>query len=290
MDKQQPQSVHGTDQHRKYGAFQNELYRAGMLHQRLPLVTTDSNKLEEQAKSILKPTAYNYVAGGAGERATMDANRLAFRQWKMIPRMLRPTTNRDLTVKLFGETYETPVLMAPVGVQIIFHEDKETGLAQVCSEIGVPFILSTASSSSIEEVAKANGNGPRWYQLYWPQDEEVTESLLKRAKENGYKVLVVTLDTWALAWRPADLDGAYIPFMKGVGNKTGFTDPVFRRKFKEKFNATPEEKPLEASTEWVADVFSGAAHSWEQIAHLRKHWDGPIVLKGIQVRVWYVVS
>ncbi|KAG4413682.1 hypothetical protein IFR04_013186 [Cadophora malorum] len=282
MDKQQPQSVHGTDQHRKYGAFQNELYRAGMLHQRLPLVTTDPNKLEEQAKSILKPTAYNYVAGGAGERATMDANRLAFRQWKMIPRMLRPTTNRDLTVKLFGETYETPVLMAPVGVQIIFHEDKETGLAQVCSEIGVPFILSTASSSSIEEVAKANGNGPRWYQLYWPQDEEVTESLLKRAKENGYKVLVVTLDTWALAWRPADLDGAYIPFMKGVGNKTGFTDPVFRRKFKEKFNATPEEKPLEASTEWVADVFSGAAHSWEQIAHLRKHWDGPIVLKGIQ--------
>ncbi|KAH7417301.1 FMN-dependent dehydrogenase [Cadophora sp. MPI-SDFR-AT-0126] len=282
MNKQQPQSVQGTDKHRKYGAFQNDLYRAGMLHQRLPLVTTDPNKLEEQAKSILKPTAYNYVAGGAGERATMDANRLAFRQWKMIPRMLRPTTHRDLTVKLFGEIYETPVLMAPVGVQTIFHEDKETGLAQVCFEIGVPYILSTASSSSIEEVAEANGNGPRWYQLYWPQDEEVTESLLKRAKENGYKVLVVTLDTWALAWRPADLDGAYIPFMKGVGNRTGFTDPVFRRKFKEKFNATPEEKPLEASNEWVGDVFSGAAHSWDQIAHLRKHWDGPIVLKGIQ--------
>ena len=102
--------------------------------------------------------------------------------------------------------------MAPVGVQIIFHEDKETGLAQVCSEIGVPFILSTASSSSIEEVAKANGNGPRWYQLYWPQDEEVTESLLKRAKENGYKVLVVTLDTWALAWRNAtDYNTTYTP-------------------------------------------------------------------------------
>ncbi|CZT42737.1 probable L-lactate dehydrogenase [Rhynchosporium secalis] len=257
-------------------------FPAGMMHQQLPLVTTDPNKLEEQAKSVLKPTAYNYVAGGAGERATMDANRLAFRQWKMIPRMLRPTTTRDLTVKLFGETYENPVLMAPIGVQSIFHEDKETGLAQVCSEIGVPFVLSTASSSTIEEVAKANGNGKRWYQLYWPQDEEITESLLKRAKENGYKVLVVTLDTWALAWRPADLDGAYIPFMKGIGDATGFSDPVFRRKFEEKFNATPEEKVLEASSEWVGDVFSGAAHSWEQIAHLKKHWDGPIVLKGIQ--------
>jgi lactate 2-monooxygenase len=56
---------------------------------------------------------------------------------------------------------ESPILMAPVGVQSIFHEDKETGLSEVCSEIGVPYILSTASSSSIEEVAKANGKGPR---------------------------------------------------------------------------------------------------------------------------------
>lgn len=190
-----------------------------------------------------------------------------------------------LAMLLIMKSLESPVLMAPVGVQSIFHEDKETGLAQVCAEIGVPYVLSTASSSSIEEVAKASGNGPRWYQLYWPQDEEITESLLKRAKASGYKVLVVTLDTWALAWRPADLDGAYIPFMKGIGNKTGFTDPVFRRKFKEKFRAEPEEKVLEASNEWVGDVFSGAAHTWEQIAHLKKHWDGPIVLKGIQVSV-----
>ncbi|TVY49086.1 hypothetical protein LOCC1_G001174 [Lachnellula occidentalis] len=80
-DKQVPQSVQSTnDKQRKYGAFQNELYRAGMFHNRLPVVTTDPNKLEEQAKSILKSTAFNYVAGGAGERATMDANRLAFRQ------------------------------------------------------------------------------------------------------------------------------------------------------------------------------------------------------------------
>ncbi|TVY73246.1 putative lactate 2-monooxygenase PB1A11.03 [Lachnellula suecica] len=282
MDKQQPQSVHGTEKHRKYGAFQNEIYKAGMLYQKFPIVTTDPNQLEEQAKKKLPPTSFNYVSGGAGERATMDANRLAFRQWKMVPRMLRPTTTRDLSVKLFGETYESPVLMAPVGVQTIFHEDKETGLSKVCAEIGVPYILSTASSSSIEEVAKANGNGPRWFQLYWPQTDDITISLLKRAKENGYKVLVVTLDTWALAWRPADLDHAFVPFFKGVGNKTGFTDPVFRELIQKKYGGTPEEKPLEASTEWVGDVFSGASHSWEQIALLKKHWDGPIVLKGIQ--------
>jgi isopentenyl diphosphate isomerase/L-lactate dehydrogenase-like FMN-dependent dehydrogenase len=99
-----------------------------LLHQQFPLVTTDPNKLEEQAKSKLPPTSYNYVAGGAGEKATMDANRLAFRQWKMVPRMLSgfrciwwyfsegafadinqgPTTQRDLRIKLFGETYGNP--------------------------------------------------------------------------------------------------------------------------------------------------------------------------------------
>lgn len=80
-------------------------FKDGILHQRLPRVTTDPRQLEEQAKSKLPLAAYNYVAGGAGERATMDANRLAFRQWKLVPRMLRQTTHRDLTIKLFGEAY-----------------------------------------------------------------------------------------------------------------------------------------------------------------------------------------
>lgn len=90
---------------RSYGAFQIELYTAGLLHQRLPIVTTDPNKLEEQARSKLPLAAYNYVAGGAGERATMDANRLAFRQWKIIPRMLRDTKDKNLGVELFGVKY-----------------------------------------------------------------------------------------------------------------------------------------------------------------------------------------
>lgn len=175
MQKQHPQSVHGESHERKYGAFQNEIYRGlipyamspsfqnktkqltqlpsdGMFANTVPTVTTDPNKLEDQARSKLAPTSYNYVAGGAGERATMDANRLAFRQWKMVPRMLRPTTKRDLRVNLFGQEYDSPILMAPVGVQQIFHEDKETGLSEVCAEIGVPYILSTASSSSSENM------------------------------------------------------------------------------------------------------------------------------------------
>lgn len=100
--------------------------------------------------------------------------------------------------------------MAPIGVQAIFHDDKETGLSEVCSQIDVPYILSTASTSTIEEVATANGHGRRWFQLYWPNSDDLTISLLNRAADSGFGVLVVTLDTWTMAWRPADLDNGKI--------------------------------------------------------------------------------
>ncbi len=105
MSNQQSQATPGVAGHGKYGAFQTEIYAAGMMYGILPSVTTDPNKLEEQARGKLTPLTFNYVAGGAGERATMDANRLAFRQWKMVPRMLRPTANRDLSIELFGQKY-----------------------------------------------------------------------------------------------------------------------------------------------------------------------------------------
>jgi lactate 2-monooxygenase len=188
---------------RKYGAFQSEIYAAGMFKGIKPTVTTDPAKLEAQAKNAMTASAYAYVAGGAGERATMDANRLALRQWKIVPKMLRPTTHRDMSVELWGHKYDSPVVASPIGVQGIFHPDGECGVAEVCGQIGVPYVTSTASSHTIEEIAKANGEGnPRWFQLYWPQHKLTTESLLKRAKEANYRVLVVTLDTWALAWRP----------------------------------------------------------------------------------------
>lgn len=173
--------------------------------------------------------------------------------------------------------------MAPVGVQGIFHEDKEIGLSSACAEVGIPYILSTAATSSIEEVAKASGNGPRWFQLYWPRDNNITLSLLKRAKENGFTALVVTLDTWTLGWRPTDLDAAYIPFVTGVGNQVGFSDPVFREKLAKKYGGVrPEDNIPLASQEWIGEVFYGASHSWEDLAFLKENWDGPIILKGIQ--------
>lgn len=172
--------------------------------------------------------------------------------------------------------------MAPIGVMSAYHEDKEVGVASACAELAVPYTLSTASTSTIEEIADASGAAPKWFQLYWPLDDEITGSILRRAKGAGHKVLVVTLDTFTMSWRPLDLDAGFLPFITGTGNAIGFSDPVFRKKFAEQNDGdTPEENVISASRYWISETFSGNAHSWEDLKLLRKHWDGPIVLKGI---------
>jgi lactate 2-monooxygenase len=174
--------------------------------------------------------------------------------------------------------------MAPVGVQGIFHQDGEIGLATACSELGVPYVLSTASTKSIEDVQEGSPpDSPRWFQLYWPMDDEITASLLHRARTSGCTALVVTLDTFTMSWRPLDLDGAYLPMATGVGNAIGFSDPVVRRKFAEQNDGdSVDDNVLQASRYWLSEAFPAQSHSWEDLELLRKHWDGPILLKGIQ--------
>jgi isopentenyl diphosphate isomerase/L-lactate dehydrogenase-like FMN-dependent dehydrogenase len=259
-----------------FAAYQNEIYLQG-LGGAVPPFTTDPEALEQSARDRLGPGPFWYVAGGAGSGATVRANRDAFDRVRIVPRMLTNATERHLGVSVLGTELPAPVLLAPVGVQSILHPDGELATARAAAELGVPMVLSTASSHTIEEVAEASGDGPRWFQLYWPNDPDVCASLLDRARKAGFTALVVTLDTWTLAWRPHDLDQAYLPFLRGVGTAIPFSDPVFRAGLQK----SPEEDLPMAILRWV-QLFTGTDKSWDQLAFLREHWDGPIVLKGIQ--------
>jgi len=179
-----------------------------------PLGTVVFKEIEEKAKEKLKdyPGAFLYAGGSAGTNTTYRANRKALDRYALIPRMLVNATVRNLETTIFGVTHSAPIFIAPIGVQGIFHGDAELAPARAAKKLGVPFIMSTASSRSIEEVATANGDGYRWYQLYWPRTNDVTLSILNRAKANGFKALVVTLDTMVLGWRPHDIERAYLPF------------------------------------------------------------------------------
>jgi isopentenyl diphosphate isomerase/L-lactate dehydrogenase-like FMN-dependent dehydrogenase len=260
----------------QFGSYQAEIYVQG-LGGTVPTFTTDGTKLAEVAAEALEPGPYGYLAGAAGSGATDRANIAAFEKWRIVPRMLTGASQRELATTVLGTELPAPVLLAPIGVQSILHPEGELATARAAAELGLPFTLSTASSYSIEEVAEASGDGPRWYQLYWPNDPEVCVSLLERAARNGFSTLVVTLDTWTLGWRPRDLDQAYLPFLQGIGTAIPFSDPVFRAGL-----AVPPEEDLTAAVlRWVP-MFTGTDHTWDQLAFLREHWSGPIVLKGIQ--------
>ena len=258
------------------GSYQSEIYLQGLADQ-VPVFTTNGAALEQAASTALAPEAFDYVAGAAGTGATNRANLAAFERWRLVPRMLTGSTVRDLTTTVLGTQLPAPVLLAPVGVQSILHPDGELATARAAASLGVPMIMSTASSHSIEQVAEANGDGPRWFQLYRPNDDAVCASLLDRAHAAGFSVLVVTLDTWTLGWRPADLDRAYLPFIRGVGTAVPFSDPVFRAGLER----APEEDLTPAVLKWVP-MFTGTDRTWDDLPFLREHWDGPIVLKGIQ--------
>jgi lactate 2-monooxygenase len=259
-----------------FSAYGAEIYLRGLAGERPPL-PTDPSTLEEAARAALDDGPFHYVAGGAGAGATMRANRAAFDRYALVPRMLRDVTARDWSTTVLGTAMPAPLLLAPIGVLSILHPDGELAVARAAAELGVPMVLSTAASHTIEEVAEANGDGPRWYQLYWPTEDAVTVSLLERARAAGYTVLVVTLDTWTLGWRPHDLDISYLPFLRGVGTAIPFSDPAFRAGLVK----PPAEDLMAAVGRWVP-MFTGTALRWDRLDLIREHWDGPIVLKGVQ--------
>ncbi|MFH9246407.1 lactate 2-monooxygenase [Streptomyces lydicus] len=255
--------------------FQYEIYLNGMTGA-VPRLPTDLTRLEQLTEQRLGPGPVGYVAGSAGTGSTADANRAALDRLRIVPRMLRDVQQRDLSVEVLGRSLPAPLALAPVGVLSIMHPEAEPAAARAAAAQGVPYILSSASSTPMEEVAAAMGDGERWFQLYWAKDREVTRSFLDRAKAAGYSALFVTLDTPLLAWRPRDLDQAYLPFLHGVGTANYFTDPAFRAGL-----AKPVHEDPNAAVRHFVGMFADPAKTWPDLAFLRENWDGPIVLKGI---------
>lgn len=259
-----------------FGDFQLGVYLEGMFNGGTPELTTNLVQLEAQARNVLPPESMGYIVPSAGDGATARANREAFDRWRLVPRMMRGAVERDLSCTVLGTSLPAPVLVAPIGVQTLAHPEGELATARAAAALGIPYIHSTAASHSFEQVAEASGDGSRWYQLYYPSDRDVCQSFLERAKESGFEVLVVTLDTTLLGWRPADLDRGFLPFLDNVGVANYLTDPAFLAKLER----SVEDDPGAATSLW-ARMFPNPGLRWSDLSFLREHWDGPIVVKGI---------
>ena len=231
---------------------------------------------EARAAEVLDPGPFDYIAGGAGSESTMRANLEAFERRRLRPRMLTGNTERDISVDVLGTRSPAPFLLAPIGVLSIAHSDGELAVARAAAATGVPLVLSSAASHSLDEVAEAMGDAPRWFQLYWVNDREIALSFVGRAAEAGYSALVVTLDTLTLGWRDRDLRKPYLPFVTGEGCAQFFSDPVFRSRLER----PPEEDVVAAAVTMLA-TFPNLGLTWNDLAWLRGQTELPLLVKGV---------
>lgn len=289
--------------------WQKEIFLNGFAGKKLSVETSFCD-LEQRAKNKISKQAYAYIAGGAGNEATMRANRQAFEQWKIVPRMLKNVSERDTSIELFGQNFPAPILLDPIGVLEMVHPQADVAVAKAATRLGVPYIFSNQASRPMEETASVMGDNPRWFQLYWSKSNELVESFLQRAERCGCKAIVVTLDTTLLGWRTRDLDVAYLPFLEGKGIAQYTSDPVFQKLLDEPeetmeikrtinlksirglislvnrypghgfFRKLKSGRPIKAVRKFVS-IYSNPATTWDDLTFLRKVTKLPIILKGI---------
>ena len=253
------------------GLFQTGIYLSGGYE--WPLTAAD---WEARAAEKLEQGPFDYVAGGAGSEATMHANREAFERRRIRPRMLTGNVQRDLSVEVLGTPSASPFLLAPIGVLGIVHPEADLAVARAAAANGVPIVLSSAASSSIEQVAEEVGDAPRWFQLYWVSDRKIAESFVRRAEASGYGAIVVTLDTLVLGWRPRDLANTYLPFIQGEGCAQFFTDPVFQS-----YLAAPPEDDVLSAAALMLSTFPNLGLTWDDLDWLRGLTELPLLVKGV---------
>ncbi len=257
-----------------FSAYQAEIFLRGMTGER-PEHPVALAELEQMVARTAEPKTAAYVFGGAGSEDTIRANLEAFRRWRIVPRMLRDVSDRDLGVTVLGTVMPAPLALAPIGAQTIVHADGELAVARAAAAVGLTMTLSTVSSYTLEEVAAA-GDGPKWFQLYWPRSRELAVSLLERAERAGYRAILLTLDTFLPGWKPRDLQGAWQPFLEGVGVANYLSDPVFLSLLER-----PPEEDRQAAIGQFVFQFSNPSLTWKDLEWLRARTSLPIALKGI---------
>ncbi len=268
-----------TDRH--FGPeTQAAIYLRGLSGAR-PDIPTNFPALEAKAREKLSPEAFAYIAGGAGLETAMDANREAFARRQIAPHILAGAGSRDLRCEIFTAAAAAPMFTSPIGVLEMAHPDADLAVARATARLGLPMIISSQASFPMEEIAKANdeganGDGARFFQLYWGKSDAVAESFVKRAAACGCKAIFLTLDTIILGWRPRDLDLGFLPFLKGQGIAQYTSDPAFRALLPQ----TPEENPQAAALQFT-QVFSDPSLDWARVAKIRSWTKLPVILKGI---------
>lgn len=247
--------------------------------------------LQRLARRRLPPGIHGYVHGGSEDQSTMHANRAAFARWRFLPRPLVDVSVRDQSMNLFGVRYASPIGISPMGVAALCGYDGDIALAQAARDAQVPFVLSAASTTPLERVARANPD--MWYQAYLPARPDVIQPLLDRVAAAGVRVLVVTVDVPIASARENELrNGFSIPLRLSPRLVWGglcrprwmaqtFARTLLRQGIPHFENFTAQRGgPIITAVK--GDHRAGrAAMTWDEIAWIRERWVGKLMVKGV---------
>ena len=230
-------------------------------------------ELREAARQHLPEEYFAYLDSAAGTEGTLDENRRALDRHRLVPRILRDCAAIDISVRLFGRELPAPLLLAPIGTQKIFDEEGEVASARAAGDLGIPFVLSTAASRTIEEVAESMGDGPRLFQLYYHPKERVVDSYLARAEQSGYDAIVVTVDAPVPRWIPRNLQNGFRP-SNVCERAIPLSDPAFEQLAAER-GCTVEELVASEGLRRTRSL------TWDEIDALRERTSLPVLVKGV---------
>lgn len=246
--------------------------------------------LRAMAHRRLPRSVFDFIDGGAEEEATLADNRAAFQRIRLVPRVLNDVSAPDLSTEIMGTLAAAPLVVAPMGSCMLGWPEADIAIARAASSLGIPYTLSTMSTTSIERMAKAV-HGALWFQLYVLKDRDFNDQLVERARVAGYSTLVVTVDLPAGGKRERDLrNGIQVPLKLGWRNLVdGITHPHWSWQMIR--NGPPDFENVRgymgsknADLTIAARVGESldASYNWSDMARLRERWKGKLLVKGVQ--------
>jgi (S)-2-hydroxy-acid oxidase len=229
--------------------------------------------IREIASLKFDRNAHGYFFSGAEDEQSLRDNVAAFKRYRLRPRFLHNVSHVSTRTSILGEEISFPVCVAPTGLHCMAHPDGERATARACANLKTCMVLSSGSTTSIEDVGTASGGGLRWFQLYILKNRDLTFELIKRAESSGYKALVVTIDAPVVGKRYADVRNKFFlpPHLVQVNYsyKGVLTDPTAVHK--------GSDSPQHSFT---CDLFDSTI-TWKDIDWVKSVSSLPVVLKGI---------
>ena len=243
------------------------------------------------AKRRMPHFAAEYLFAGTGYDEALENNRKVFNQIFLVPQYLKGTVNPNLKTKLFDHEYDAPFGMAPVGMTSLMWPGAEIALSKMSVKNNIPYSLSTVACASVEDVGK-HLNGMGWFQLYPPADKAIRNDLLKRAKNAGFKTLIVTADIPASSRRERlRMAGVSVPPKNNL--RTFFQAAICPSwSIGTLINGIPAFGTMDQYSDgsWHGNAKSKAGFAgsqmqryldWDYLKEVRDLWSGPIILKGL---------